>query len=89
MRRREVIRLLGVAAGWPGVVSAQAAVPVVGYLSGGSATGFAIRLAAFRRRLQETGYRDGKMLQPSLVGRRGETNDSRRWRRTSSPARSR
>jgi putative ABC transport system substrate-binding protein len=61
MRRRELIYLLGFAAGWPRVVSAeQALVPVIGYLSAGSPEGFATRLAAFRVGLQETGYREGE-----------------------------
>jgi putative ABC transport system substrate-binding protein len=34
--------------------------PVIGYLSSGSPQGFATRLAAFRRGLEETGYREGQ-----------------------------
>jgi putative ABC transport system substrate-binding protein len=34
--------------------------PVIGYLSAGSPQGFATRLAAFRRGLEETGYREGQ-----------------------------
>ena len=36
--------------------------PVVGYLSTGSAKGFATRLAAFRQGLLETGYREGQSV---------------------------
>src|SRR4051812_28669250 len=61
MRRRDVIAGLGAAA-WPLTVKAQqsAAVPVIGYLSPGSAKGFATRLAAFRHGLEETGYRESE-----------------------------
>src|SRR4051794_13128577 len=61
MRRRDVIAGLGAAA-WPLTAKAQqpAAVPVLGYLSPGSAKGFATGLAAVRQGLQETGYREGE-----------------------------
>ena len=60
MRRREFVALVSSAAVWPHVATAQqAAVPVIGYLSAGSEKGFRTRLAAFRRGLQETGYREG------------------------------
>ena len=63
MRRREFTTLFGIAAAWPPVVMAQQArIPVVGYLSLGSAKGFATRLAAFRQGLQETGYREGESV---------------------------
>jgi putative ABC transport system substrate-binding protein len=64
VRRREFISLLGAAAAaLPLVARAQQpAVPVIGYLSSGSARGFATRLAAFRQGLLETGYREGQSL---------------------------
>src|SRR5260370_38245217 len=62
MRRREFITLLGSAAvSYPLAARAQqAALPVIGYLSSGSPQSFATRLAAFRRGLEETGYREGQ-----------------------------
>src|SRR5258707_4416890 len=61
LRRRQLLASLGAAAAWPLVARAQQpALPVIGYLSSGSQQGFASRLAAFRRGLQETGYREGQ-----------------------------
>jgi putative tryptophan/tyrosine transport system substrate-binding protein len=63
MKRRMFIAGLGSAAAWPLVVQAQqAAMPVIGYLSGGTPGPFAPYLAAFRQGLSETGYFEGKNL---------------------------
>ena len=60
IRRREFIVGLG-AAGWPlAARGQQPAMPVVGFLNGASADGYAPMLAEFRRGLKETGYVEGQ-----------------------------
>jgi putative tryptophan/tyrosine transport system substrate-binding protein len=61
IRRRDFVILLGGAAAWPVAARAQQpAIPVVGFLSGGSPAGFAYLVHAFRQGLSETGYIDGQ-----------------------------
>ena len=62
MRRREFIKgIAGSAAAWPLVARAQqGAIPVIGYLSGGSAAASAHNLTVFRQSLAETGYVEGR-----------------------------
>src|SRR5215470_1749432 len=65
MRRREFSAALGSAAAWPLTARAQQlAMPVIGYLSAGSATGkpWPQFTAAFRQGLQETGFVEGRNL---------------------------
>src|SRR5262249_4085815 len=60
-RRREFITLLGGAAAWPLTARAQqAAVPIVGFVTGRSTGASARPAAAFRKGLQQTGYVEGQ-----------------------------
>jgi putative tryptophan/tyrosine transport system substrate-binding protein len=62
VRRRDFITgIAGSTAVWPLAVRAQqAAMPVVGFVNGGSAEGAAPRAAAFRKGLGEAGYVEGQ-----------------------------
>jgi putative ABC transport system substrate-binding protein len=62
MRRREFIALVsGTAVAWPLAARAQQlAMPVVGFLSSGSKESDTVRLLAFWRGLNETGYVEGR-----------------------------
>src|SRR6185503_20699753 len=61
MRRREFVSLFGGAAAWPLVARAQqAAMPVVGLITGFSADAAARYVAAFRKGLNQTGHVEGQ-----------------------------
>ena len=61
MRRRHFLGALGAASAcWPFAAHAQQSMPIIGFLNGGSAAGYAPMVAAVRQGLQEAGYIEGQ-----------------------------
>jgi len=86
MRRREFFALIGsAAAAWPLTGRAQEpAVPVIGFLNGGSPEGYAKYVTSFLQGLKETGFVDGQNVKIEYHWRRVITSACRPWRLTSS-----
>src|SRR5579863_1856177 len=60
LRRRDFISLVGAAAACPLALRAQQLTPVIGFLNGSSADGYAPMVAAFGQGLKEIGYVEGR-----------------------------
>jgi putative tryptophan/tyrosine transport system substrate-binding protein len=60
VKRRDFMTLLAGATVWPLAVRAQQPMPLIGFLSGGSAAGYQPIVAAFRQGLAEAGYTEGQ-----------------------------
>src|SRR6516225_9859845 len=62
LQRREFIAAMGGAAGWPFAARAQrSAMPVIGFLNGGSPNAFGhLAVRAFTQGLSEQGYIEGR-----------------------------
>src|SRR5262249_5216677 len=72
MRRREFVALLSGAAAWPFAAAAQqSAMPTVGLLADGSPAGFAPRVAAGERGLQDMGFVAGRNVAMQFRWARG------------------
>jgi hypothetical protein len=82
MTRRDLIAVFSATAAWPITAGAQQPMPVIGYLSAGSAESDNIpgRLIAFLRGLEEMGYVERWNVESNIVGRSSGTIGSLAWR---------
>jgi len=60
MRRRDVLGVLGGAAAWPLTARAQARVPIIGVLAGGTPSSHGQLVAALVQRFRELGWTEGR-----------------------------
>ena len=77
MRRRDFIAGIACSAPasvWPLTARAQQALPVIGFLNGGSPAGFAHLVAAFKEGLSEAGYVDGRNVAIEFRWAQGENH---------------
>jgi putative tryptophan/tyrosine transport system substrate-binding protein len=74
MNRREVITILGgAAAAWPLAVYGQQAMPVIGFLVGGTPSSHGHLVAAFAKRLHELGWIEGRTVAIEIRWAEGRT----------------
>jgi putative tryptophan/tyrosine transport system substrate-binding protein len=77
MRRRDFIAGIACSAPasvWPLTARAQQALPVIGFLNGGSPAGFAHLVAAFKEGLSEAGYAEGRNVAIEFRWAQGEND---------------
>ena len=73
MKRRQFITLLGGAAAWPLVAHGQPAMPVIGFLVGGTPSSHGHLVAAFTKRLHELGWIEGRTVTIEIRWAEGRT----------------